>query len=468
MNVFADPFRTSNDPIFPLPLEPFEEYLLRDESPYYSMTWGYEWHFKGQVDKNALEQAFRETLEQEPLLQSQIETRRGKSYWIPSQQPPEWIWNDYRGQTFAFAHSGKMKVVRLDVQKGSAMRIEADCYDAAFILRIYVHHSVADGIGIANFAANWFSRYANLLGDTDGVQPFPPQKERIKERGRLHITLPEPVPFSRQLKSLVVEASKWFWRRPFSLKRNRVSAQTHSVAFQDLTPIPCWRDISSEVFAAYRAKAKSRNVSVNSLLLRDMFLFLRQWADKERPETSAGKYFRILTPINMRNEFHKTIPTSNILGYVFLDRKPQDCNADSKFLETIHQDMKRILSWSIGAMFLDGVRFFRKIPFALGFLASRRFCHSTTVLSNPGLFCLGLPQERFQKEKTIRVADLTLWRLVGAPPVRPHTPASFGFISCADQTTITMNCERSYFESQQAEQFLDGFIEFLQQSHVDE
>ncbi|MDR1385050.1 MAG: hypothetical protein LBJ67_14550 [Planctomycetaceae bacterium] len=462
MNILADSSLKNNDSVFPLPLEPFEEYLLRDESPYYSMTWGYEWYFEGQVEQNAFEQSFRETLEHEPLLQAQIETRRGKFYWVPSPKPPEWIWNDYRGQTFALADSGKMKIVRLDVQKSSAMRIEADRYDNALVLRIYVHHSVADGIGVACFAANWFSRYANLLGDTDGVQPFPPEKNRIKERGQLHITLPEPVPFSQLMKSLLVEVIKWFWRRPFSLKRKQRSASQTS-SLQDLTPIQCWQSISPEMFAVYRAKAKSQNVSTNSLLLRDMFLFLRQWADEEQPESSAGKYFRILAPINMRNEFHKTIPAANILGYVFLDRAPQDCVADKKFLETIHQDMKHILYWSIGTMFLDGVRFFQKIPFALRFLASQRFCHSTTVLSNPGSFCLGLPQERFRNEKTIRVADLTLRQLVGAPPVRPHTPVAFGLISCADQMTVTMNCERSYFDSQQAERFFDGFIEFLQQ-----
>jgi hypothetical protein len=84
------------------------------------------------------------------------------------------------------------------------------------------------------------------------------------------------------------------------------------------------------------------------------------------------------------------------------------------------------------------------------------------------LFCLGLPQERFRKEKTIRVADLTLRQLVGAPPVRPHTPVSLGFVSCGQQLVVAMNSQCHYYQSGIADRFLDGFIKFIEHTAFEE
>jgi len=447
--------------LFPIPLEPFEEYLLRDESRQFPMTWVYEWRFEGRVQREYFEKAFQEAILYEPLLWARVCKKRGRYFWVLSDHPPEWQWNDHSGEVCESGDSGIIPVIPMNVMRGPVMRLEVDCYDNLLVVRCHVHHAAADGLGVARFTANWLALYANLLGDTDDdIKPFFAQPERITDRGRLNITQPEPVPFFAAVRSLVREVILWFKRRPACLERTPIKKNTSNNDPTEAS-VQLWRQLPPELGLAYREQAKSLGVSVNSLFLGDMFLFLKTWFAGNFIPLKKRRFFRILVPVNMRNEYHDNIPAANIMGYVFLDRSPDQCVNDKEFVEIIDRDIKYIRDWSIGSMFLSGVRFFRRIPFALSRLASPRFCHSTTVVSNLGAFALALPQERFRREKTIRVPGLELKQLIGAPPVRPHTPLSSGIITCGDRILITMSSERKYYEHGMAVRFLNGYVDFL-------
>ena len=456
--------------LFPIPLEPFEEYLLRDESRHFPMTWVYEWRFEGCAQRDFLEKAFREVVLYEPLLWAKVCKKRGRFYWELSEKPPRWEWHDHPGKTCDLGDSGIVNIVPVNVMHGPVMRVDVDCYDNALIIRCHVHHVVSDGLGIAKLVANWLALYANMLGDTDdGLKPFFCHPERVTERGQLNVTLPEPVSFSTAVRSLVREVVNWFRRRPVCLERTPIDKANDGFSNTETGELfPClWRQLSPELGLAFRNRAKSLGLSVNSLFLGDVFLFLKKWSAEISLPQNKRRFFRILIPINMRNDFHKDIPASNILGYVFLDRSPEQCVNDKNFMATIDRDIQFIRDWSIGTMFLDGVRFFQRIPFALAYLASPRFCHSTTVVSNLGAFALALPQERFRREKTIRVPGLELKQLIGAPPVRPHTPITIGIITCGDRIFVNMTTEADYYRQGTADKFFNDCVDFLEQQTME-
>ncbi len=452
--------------LFPIHFEPFEDYLIRDESPSFPMTWCFEWRFEGQVRRAEFELAFWEMLINEPLFWAKAEKRKGRFCWVESPHPPTMAWNDKRGEAFPDHQPQSTGIIPVDIHGGPVLRVEVDQYDQQLVLRAFAHHAATDGMGMTFFMANWLSRYANLIGDVDGVRPFSPAPSRIADRGKLNIVLPEKISFFTILRSFAKETAGWLMRRPFNLEKTvprspRERKQGESAGTNDV-PIQLWRPLSRDFLAAYRQKAQTWGVSMNSLFVSDLFCFLKQRNQKLAIKHFTRKYLRVLIPVNLRNDFHHDIPASNILGYVFLDRLPAGCSGEKEFAEQVDREMKFIRKWSVGAMFLDGVRFFRRIPFALSYLASPRFCHSTIVFSNLGNCCSALPQERFRKEKTVRVDGLVLKHVIGSPPVRPHTPFTFGLIACGRETALIMTTRRSCYENKEAERFMNGFITFLE------
>ncbi len=316
-------------------------------------------------------------------------------------------------------------------------------------------------------------------------------------------TFSEPAPFNglsrlTAVRFIVSEVVKWFWRRPVSLTkslrrdafrnvatRREIAAQKNPrspffaasqlVEFQDFvetiqnsdadasTPTLYWRVLPPTFFDVYRRRARARNVGVNAALLRDLFLALKSWSQKEFDveRSASNRYFRVLLPTNLRRDDERRVPLVNRLGFAFLDGKPSKIQANSLFLQELNSTLKSIRQYASGAIFLEGARFFQKIPGALSLLTSRFFCHCTVVFSNIGVPCKALEQKRFRDAGTIEIPGrLKMIRVVGAPPVRTNTPLSIGLASRGDETVLAFCLDAKRFPP---EHFLSFFQEFSRQ-----
>ncbi len=74
--------------MFPLPLTPFEEYMLSDDCPAYPMTGIERLQFSGFLDRGAFEAALKSTIQRHPLLRTKVNRpRRGRPKWVDC---PDW------------------------------------------------------------------------------------------------------------------------------------------------------------------------------------------------------------------------------------------------------------------------------------------------------------------------------------------------------------------------------------------
>src|SRR5262245_65459356 len=69
--------------VFPLPLVPFERYMVTDDWPSHPMTIPVVLEFKGELQQEALIVALREALVNHPLLRSYLDMSSGL--------PPQWV-----------------------------------------------------------------------------------------------------------------------------------------------------------------------------------------------------------------------------------------------------------------------------------------------------------------------------------------------------------------------------------------
>ena len=445
-----------------LPLTSFEKYMILDSHPGYEMTILMEWAFRGRINRDLLIEAYNHAVKYEPLFNAVLVKKNRKLYWDVDDAhriPLTFETSDKSIEEI----EGTRYVVSVNLEERCGQIIIREfCDGVAF--DVYLHHAIGDGIGIHQFFSNWMKEYDLLLhGITDtSALNFYPDPDIFTRREELHFTPEEDAAqesqtppkkqsaLSKILSDIYNGVAQFFFRRvePM-LPKQKIDYSRVS----NISPM-YWRCFGEDFFLKYKAKAKANGVSVNTLMIRDMYITLRKWIEKHPvdnvPVERQKRWFRMLVPMNIRTDFHRTTPCANILGYIFLDRLPVNCDRSEQFLKAIQFDMFNCKKYHLGAIFVNALHYFEKIPGFLSLMMSDKQCHCSVILSSVGNICKGCMQEDYRKNDDIRIEHdqypLQLFRLLGAPPNRPHTPISIGvmqrhseaFISCRyDLNTIS-------------------------------
>ena len=448
--------------IFPLSVSPFEEYLLRDDRPGYPMTMPLVLMFRGKVDIGILKEAFHNTIVREPLFCAVVQRNKNRHYWVPAPALPQFV-----TEPNSIIEEGVERIIPLDVAKNPGVHC---CYTPlhdGFALRLQVHHAVCDGLGSILFMGNWMAEYARLIGDDPLMAANPVVPIRIQARTNFHADLPHTPARWKIVRSFIRELSHWFGRPLYRLSPMddpNTDSPHGRFGNTDVNPVLLWKTITGADLARIRQKSQSLGVSLNSYLTGQYYLYLcnRLGANK----ISDRQWIRLLIPTNLRKPVHFDIPASNMIGYAFLDRRISECIDSETFYQNIDHTINIIKKWEMGTMFISVIEILRRIPFALPMILSSQNCLSTSVFSNIGNPCKILPYRRFQESGTIEAGEAKLYRIIGAPPIRPGTPICCGLIRQNDELTLSMIVDAAKFGLESCRKFHGNFIDHVLRAGV--
>jgi hypothetical protein len=444
-----------SDAVFPLKLVPFERYMLADDRPAYPMTYVVSVQLNGEPNREAMDAAFADALKRHPLLTARL-TRRGFSRrWISANDPsPVLLWS--KALPGAEIRQGKQVDLGASVALSGEMRVASGRTE----LLLSFHHAACDGIGALQLVGDILAYYG-LRTASPALRPrlLPVNAANLQGRGVFDVRVPGPVSRWEVIKSTVREGWKVVSRRPLSVgpcRRERVSQPTPGPALMTTT-------LPESLYLQYIAQASTLGVSVNDLLLRDMFIVVDAWNRQQNDEKCRG-WLRVNMPTSLRGRRDARMPAANILGYALVTHHTDECRDPARLLSEIAAETAAIRTWSMGALFVEALRIADRVPglLYLGSRISRRF--STAVLSN-----VGDPVRRFRARfprtgKEIQVGDLTLKSVSGAPPVRPGTRVALGLNSYADRLVIGMNRDPRCLDESAGRRFLHAYRSQLQQT----
>ncbi|MEQ8848866.1 hypothetical protein [Botrimarina sp.] len=445
----------------PLPLTPFEAYMVRDDRPGYPMVFPFGFRFRGEIQRAALQAAWSDTVAEEPLLSARVERRHSGWRWVEANEPPPLQWRDL--PEAPPDGRGRVPVQPIDLRTGPAARLVVEAAPGGATVIGYFHHAAADGLGAKRVLCDLFARYGQITGDPEGLQTPPPDPAKLARRADVRVAPPEPVSSLQVAKTLGAETYKWLARRPQPLASARAIEPGG-------TSVTLWRRLPEGVLPALRGRAADLGVTVNDLLLRDLLRLLA-----ERISASGagpGSWLRVLVPTDLRRRWHAGCPAANIFGYAFLTRSLSQCgpsrhallgdgSLEDGLLTGISEEMRTVKYWSLGTIFLDALKLFHAVPGLLAATASPRLCHATSVLSNVGALHVGVRQARFRRDRTIRVGGLVLQDVFAAPPVRPGTAASFLVALHAGGFNLCMGFDPNALADDEANGLLDAYAERL-------
>jgi hypothetical protein len=296
------------------------------------------------------------------------------------------------------------------------------------------------------------AEYARLIGDDAGLTATPTIPARIKERTNFHIKQPRSLSQWTITKSFLKQLYIWFGRPVHKLPSQDIKGASPSE-----NPVLLWKSIPNEDIIRLRQRAQSLGVSLNTYLTGLYFQHLRNWIGTQKE--SDRRWLRLLVPTNLRKPVHFDLPAANMIGYAFLDRLASECTDSEDFYQSIDKAIDFIKKWSMGAMFMSGLEIVRRIPFAFPLILSSRRCLATSVFSNIGNPCKMLPYPRFRESGTIEVGGAKLYRMIGAPPVRPNTPFCGGVIQQNEETTLSMIVDSPKMGLEHCRKFYEDFID---------
>ena len=437
----------------PIPLTPFEQYMVADDRIRHPMTFFVQLEFSGEIDVSAFEGAVSEVLSRHPLLGAKVQ----RSFW----RVPRWESMDAPRPTVDWGTLEEpiecAEGEYINLRKEVGFRIWGRIGPDRIVFTSQFHHACCDGVGAFQFWGDLLAAYGVLVGQ----EPLPLKRtirgellrgrQQLRRGARVKPRLVRKVgllsPGGRVRESLRALSE---WPIPLRLPENPMPS--------DGLPGICCRRVP---LAPLRSVAKSLGVTLNDLLLRDLFLALGAWETGSK-RCSERSWRRITMPTNLRGPQDRNCPVTNILGYAFITRRHAACQKPDELLEGIHRDTQAIWAWDLGAYFPAALATVSRIKGAMSLFASSRRCLSTAVLSN-----LGDPTRRFvarlpRQDGKVCAGNMKLERMLSAPPLRPRTHAAFLALTYRDELTICVRCNPHVFSESVSGELLDGYLQQLE------
>ncbi len=439
--------------LFPLPLTTFEKYMLLDDRADYPMAFVIQLKLSGELRRSAFESSLEETLSRHPLLCAVVDCspRSGPVWRLAKELRPPVDW-DVLGVPL-----GSPRGERIDLKSEVGLRLWVRQGDGVAEVTLQFHHACGDGIGSLRFVGDLLAAYGCRTASA-GRCPRPRACDPTSLARRGHVAGKAAAQRSRAraVWASVRDGAKWFVRRPAVLPPRAAAPQATAASI----PFPGMYRHTFDPSGVDRIReVGSRNgVTVNDLLLRDMFQTLQQWRTAQAMEP-ANRWLRIAVPVNLRSDDDTHMPCANGVSYTFLTRHGSQCGDSQELLRGIHQETDPATRYRRSLMFLRSFRSMERIPGAIRLYTNSNRCFATTVLSNLGDMSWHLGSQFPCEAGKVVAGNLVLEDIFTAPPIRANTRAAFLVGRYGGRLWICVRCDPRVFTADDARQLLALYVD---------
>lgn len=440
-----------------LPLSDFEWYMLCDDRPSHPMVFVIAADVEGELRKSELQQACRELLQTQPLLRSIVVGTGKAAVWRNVHVPDDVV--RFESVSPAELDVCVPKVTRIDLRRRPGIIVEALVSADRARITLYLHHSCCDGIAGVQLISELLARYGQLTareGRKPVFEPCCPDDLRLRE----NYEPPEPAEPrpKRSFFQIAAKIGRLLFRKPTPVA---TSAQRGRRGFDAPDQAIRTASLSVDTHRTLRTVANRLNVSLNDVLLREMFLLIRDW-NQEAGCASGRRWIRIAMPLSMRTSLHARIPACNIVSYALVTRRFRDCDSPDDLARSIHDQTGNVLFYREGLIALKLFRILRRFSFGMRLFLAAKSCMSTIVVAN-----VGDVRRRFSGRFPLQdgrwMAGNVLVRCIyGVAPVRPNTLAAVSIGDYAGELSISLRTDGTVLSEDDSREFFRRYLERLQ------
>ena len=451
--------------LFPLPLTPFETYMVIDDKPDYPSSTSAQYVFRGEIsNREKFTRAFFKAAESQPSFYVRLAKKGNKYFWTADVSTPLPLIYETSEKDFTQETTGETPFDSFDITQRPGVFFRVIEGVNSVLIDFRIHHSLSDGVGMNQFIAAWIDYYSQSLDPQPGWQEPLYNIVQYSTRDNLFQN-PDKRAFSERFHAIKSNVGNFFAKKPWEIQNLKDSPYCPPVSEPPQEkgirlPSASWFLLTQDKQAQYHAAAKRLNVSMNTLLIRDLFLTIKRWSDASGKEIKKNELIRVLMPRNLRNEHHVFLPCTNVVGYTFMDCLPEKCNLSAEFLDYIDGKTRRNDNTTL---FIKALKYFLYLPWLFRKITSRK-CLSSAVISNVGNIIRSVPQKRFIEQNALFAPGLRLHSIHISPLCRPGTPVTAGISVVENNTVIAFTLDRMHFNSESSSAFIELFFDQMEQS----
>ena len=452
-----------------MPLVAFEHYMLADERKSHSMACHMRFWFTGHFVQSDFEGALRRVLIRHPVFQMTVEgpttNKTNEIYWVAKSSVvraclatsnPESS-SAEQAVVMPFISWGELGTPIDTPLTGATMDLHTEIGIRFWIrqsnsestpktvLLIQFHHSACDGLGIIQFMDDLLMTYGQLRGSCQLTCPMI-DPTAFNLRGTHHLDQEKwaartSLDWRRTLKYFMTIPTPMLGGRPPRPPKCEVS---DALASERIV-------LPKNYLDRYRENARLKNVSVNDLLIRDLFLSLADW---NRSQRKTCRIVRLALAVSLRVVGDSCASAANNVSMVFLDRSARKIRR-SDLLQSISNETKEIMSFRMGLSLIRVLKRLGSLRYLMAFVVRLPVCSSTAVLTNVGHVFSN--SKLMGTNGKVSLGDISLESLELLAPVRPKTNAAFSINYYAGELSITMRFNSLVMTTENANQFLNQF-----------
>ena len=428
---------------WPLRLTPIEELFFIDDRPAYPCCGFLRARLSGELDQARMEAAIRATLPRHPLLTAHIERHGSGLVWVPAQDSlPAIAWS------LSSPPEGFPAASQIDLRTETGLRLQGYRHGSESALYFQFHHAVCDGIGIFQLLHEILLEYAAA----QERPAFPFDHWDRARRGIFARPLTQQLSLIPQHLRNLRTVSRFIRRSPSALCSH--PAAPHHDPPGSGHPATVTARLTSEETVAVQQAARRLGVTVNDLLLRDLFLALQAWR-KAQGFHAPDHWLRLLVPVNLRTPADGEVPASNILSLVFLDRCGLNFDDPDALLRGVSDEMNGYKQRHMGQMLPLALALGRHLPGGLKKHVWANKCLVSSMLSNLGKLFEHSPLRG--ADGRLVAGEVTLQSVEVFPPVRPHMQAAFAVGTYAGLLWATLHHDARAISQTQAHALMNAF-----------
>ena len=439
-----------------LPLTTIEECLYWQDRPAYPWSWFARLEFSGCLDRTAFERAVATGLPRHPLLTAKVGTvGRRQLQWFSVDDPQPII----RWETGPVGDPAP-PATHLDLEREIGIRFHVRTDTTASELIIQFHHACCDGLGGVLFIEDLLLAYALACGDPPDQLKFRPlDPHRLHDRGRLGLSFPALLRMAPQQLVGVLRGRQFLTRRPVPLVPHQACPNDDNPPNSYPTTLRYLFD--EETTMRGRRAAQRLGVTLNDLLIGDLFLALAQWRSRQNIGND-GDWLRMVIPMNLRRADARSLSAANMVGNAFLDRRGRDFADPARLLRSIHKEMALVKRWHLGLAFIFLANAYRWLPGGLEKSIRADRCISSCMLTNVGKPFGRLPLS--DRQGRLVAGNVTLENIGFIPPTSPYSCVSVCLTMFARRLGFTMHYDPRPLSAGQAADLLDTYVRRIRDS----
>lgn len=447
--------------MLPAKLTPIEEYFLLDDCPAYPMTVLVRLRLAGRLNPEAFETAVKQVVDRHPLLGARVQVAGETRRWVDC---PEWQphveWDvDCKDASWPTARY-------IDVREEPGTRfsvVHREEYDEVII---QAHHCCSDGLGLCRLTEDLLVAYANAYRDlcdhVEGTSSHATRKvnsQRFSRRGMPGMP--------RWMFMMMLHRSWARFSHCMSILRDSCSQ-----LLPDKTPRP--RDQAMDGYPAVRVirfdqeqtqkivkASKAKAVTVNSILLRDLFLAIRDWRS-ELGVNQKDDTLRFCVPVDLRTQRDLDLTVANSISLLFLDRNESQLQCEQSLLDSVQDELHNKARQDFRISFVTMLQVGRHLPGGLKKFLSDRRCWSTCIFSSLGVLFrdVVLPDD----DGCLVAGNVRMeqWDLV--PPLRDNLGLTICPYTYAGRMSVVFHYDPTRINGEQLAMMLQTYLSRLEKS----